>query len=726
MNPPFPICNFFCKKFFIPYFSRIITACTFIFLFSSTNIHAQNDSLRALVNNATSDTAKFRICNRLSVTLSSTDNKSSIFFAREAEALAKKANDKRGLSEAMNNLGYALYYSGKSDSAILVFLQSIKLSRMAGDSNNVIFALNRLGFIYREKGDYPKALIAYNQALASNVGEKFIAEAANSYLNIGVVYHDQNNLKDALRYEETGLNLYRKTNDEGRIANSLARIGNIYLDQKDSAKALDYYQQSMALFSHNNNQRGVAVCLNNIGNIYDGRKEKLKALDYYNRALAIRESIGDKNGVALICNNIANNYLELKQYEKAIYFFNKSLTISRELDYRDEMKSNYLGLSSVYESLGDDKKALDFYKHYHAINDSLFNDKNNKQVNELNTKFDTERRQKQIESLSKETELSQLALQRERTRNWFMISAVLLLVVLVAVVWQNATKSKRANQILKQQKNEITLQKKIVEEQNRDILDSINYAQRIQHAVLPSQDEMHKLFPQSFVFFRPRDIVSGDFWWIGQSGDTKIVAVADCTGHGVPGAFMSLIGNTALNEVVKEKHISDPGEILTQLAHNIVAALKQENKTDAPEVSTSGVVKDGMDIALCCIDEKAGVLKYSGANNPLYFIRNGKMEEIKGDRQPVGIFDGELKPFTVHTLLLKDIDAVYIFTDGFADQFGGESGKKFKYSQLKQLLFDRHKKSPSEQEQDLEAVFQKWRGNLDQVDDVLVAGIKIG
>lgn len=681
--------------------------------------------MNAIVNSAKSDTAKFRICNKLSVSLSGNDNKSSIHYAKQAETIAIKNNDKRGQSEAMNNLAFALYYSGKSDTAKTIFLRSIKLSREVGDSSNIIFAMNRLGFLYREKGDYPNALISYNQALASNVGEKNKSEAANSYLNIGVVYHDQHNLKDALRYEEIGYKLYLETGEEGRIANCLARIGNIYLDAKDTLKALDHFQRSMVLFKKANYARGVAVCLNNIANIYKDQHETQKAIDYYNRALTIRENIGDKNGVTILCSNLGELYYEEKQYEKSIFYFNKSLALAISLDYLEEMKANYSGLSETYEALGDNERALAYHKLYYAINDSLFNDKNNEQVNELNTKFDTERRQKAIESLTKENDLKVIALEEQKRRNLFMASALVLLVLLVFVIYRNATKSKRANAILEKQKNEIAVQKKIVEEQNRGMLDSINYAQRIQFAILPTQDETRDLFPESFVLFRPRDIVSGDFWWIGKVGKIKIIAIADCTGHGVPGAFMSLIGNTALNEVIKEKHISDPGEILTELAHNIVTALKQDTKPVSNVDYSMGLVKDGMDIALCCIDEEKGELKFAGANNPIYYVSKGELHAIKGDRQPVGIFSRELKPFTVHTIPLKDIDMIYIFTDGYADQFGGDHGKKFNYSRLKELLFSIYDKELSQQKNILEKSFDEWKEKLDQVDDVLLAGIKI-
>ncbi|MCX6311412.1 MAG: tetratricopeptide repeat protein [Bacteroidetes bacterium] len=707
-------------------FSAIFYFFFFLLLAIPRLAISQNDSLLSLVKNAGSDTAKFRICNQISVKLSPTDNKSSIYFAKQALEIATKRKNNLEKSEAMNNLAYALYYSGESDTALNIFHKSIKLARAVGDSNNVIFAMNKLGFIYREKGDYPKALISYNQALTSNIGEKNVEEAANSYLNIGVIYNDQKNYKDALRYEETGLRLYQKAGNESRVANSYARIGNTYLDLTDTIKAIDYYEKSLALFSKSNNLRGIAVCLNNLANIYNYQNNIPKAIDYYNRALEIREKIGDKNGIALICNNLGDLYIEDGKFDQAILYENKSLALARELDYRDMMKSDYLSLSKAYEKLGDDKKALDYYKQYYEINDSIFNEKNSEQVNELNTKFDTERRQKAFESLAKENNLKAVALDEQKRRNLFMGSALVLLVILVFVIYRNATKSKQANVILEKQKNEIALQKKIVDEQHHDMLDSINYAKRIQFAVLPTQEEMRELFPGSFVFFRPRDIVSGDFWWIGKSGKTKIVAVVDCTGHGVPGAFMSLIGNTALNEVVKEKHITDPGEILTQMANVVVAALKQTN-FDRPEgnlLSMKGV-KDGMDISLCCIDEENNVLKFAGANNPLYYITNGEMHEIKGDRQPVGVFQGHLKPFTVHTIPLKDLDAFYMFTDGFADQFGGASGKKFKYSQLKETLLTISGKNLAQQKNSIEKTFDDWKGELDQVDDVLLAGVII-
>jgi serine phosphatase RsbU (regulator of sigma subunit) len=682
----------------------------FIFFFPSL-ISAQVDSLRRIISSTKEDSVKFRLCNEFSETLSASDNKSAMAFAQMAIAIAEKHSDKKGKSKGMNNFAYALYYTGKSDSAIKILNESIALSREAGDSSNIYWALNRVGFIYREKGDFAKALIAYNQALASNTGEKNKVEAANSYLNIGVIYNDQKNYPDALRYEEKGLKLYTEAGETARIANCYARLGNTYLEMKDTLKATKDYETSLGLFTKANNPRGIAVCLNNIANIYKDKKDIPKALDYYGRAMAMREKIGDKNGVAIICNNMGVLYTGLKDYDKAIELFEKSVQISKDLGFKDQLKDNYSGLSQAYEEKGDDRAALTYYKLYKETYDSLFNEKNNQQINELNAKFDTERQKRDNEELTKENEF-------QVRKNLFMTAAIGLLLILVRVVWRNARRSKQANVLLQQQKNEISSQKKIVEEQHRDILDSINYAKRIQRAVLPTQEDIHKLFPRSFCFFRPRDIVSGDFWWIGETGSTKLIAVADCTGHGVPGAFMSLIGNTALNEIVKEKHIADPGEILQHLSQYIVTSLKQENN---PELMSG--VKDGMDISLCAIDETNGVLKFAGANNSLYYVEQGMLKEAKGDRQPVGVFEGLIKPFTVHSLPLKNIDAFYIFSDGFADQFGGPQGKKFKSAQLQELINASWKKTPAEQSEALSTAFYSWKGNLDQVDDVLLMGV---
>ena len=264
---------------------------------------------------------------------------------------------------------------------------------------------------------------------------------------------------------------------------------------------------------------------------------------------------------------------------------------------------------------------------------------------------------------------------------------------------------------------EVMMQKEIVETQNKEIKDSILYAKRIQEAILPSQDEISKAFPDSFVLFKPRDIVSGDFYWFSEKHGKLVIAVADCTGHGVPGAFMSMIGNTLLNEIVNEKEVIEPYHILFQLRENIMKCLKQ--------TGAEGENKDGMDIALCVFDRTNLHLEFAGANNPLYLISEEELLEIKGDKQPIGVYAGETKPFTNHLKVLKKGDCIYIASDGYADQFGGTNGKKFKYKQMKDLLVSSKNMSMQEQKIVLENNIEQWRGDLEQVDDILMLGIRI-
>ncbi|MDQ3110462.1 MAG: SpoIIE family protein phosphatase [Bacteroidota bacterium] len=269
---------------------------------------------------------------------------------------------------------------------------------------------------------------------------------------------------------------------------------------------------------------------------------------------------------------------------------------------------------------------------------------------------------------------------------------------------------------------ELELKKDIIEEKNKDITDSINYAKKIQEALLPAMTLKEKLFPESFILFLPRDIVSGDFYWFTEKNGKKLIAAVDCTGHGVPGAFMSMIGNAFLNQVVNEKGCTQPAEILNQLRDLIIAALKQ--------TGSSGENKDGMDISLLAFDSEKGTVEFAGANNPLW-IANGNvapgvspLTEIKGNKQPIGIYAGDAQPFTNHEFKVNEGDTFYIFTDGFADQMGGTTGKKFRYKTFKELLLSLNGKTMKEQEATTSKTIKDWKGLLDQTDDILVMGIK--
>jgi PAS domain S-box-containing protein len=283
--------------------------------------------------------------------------------------------------------------------------------------------------------------------------------------------------------------------------------------------------------------------------------------------------------------------------------------------------------------------------------------------------------------------------------------------------------------------NEIAEQSHIIEQKNKDITDSINYAKRIQEAILPTEEEMKEVFDDYFVYYRPKDIVSGDLYWAnavtttpkdGSGKKVSLIAAIDCTGHGVPGAFMSIVGHTILEQTLTDPNVNNPGAALDYLTQGVIRTLKQKAGDDFS-------IKDGMDIALCALDRAGMKLEFSGANNPMYLVRNGVLSEYKGDKQPIGAYIKDQKPFSNTQIALEKGDCIYIFTDGIADQFGGPKGKKFKYKQLQQLLIDNYLKPMKEQRAAVHSAVEQWMNHpgadeklgYEQTDDMLLIGFRV-
>jgi serine phosphatase RsbU (regulator of sigma subunit) len=309
-----------------------------------------------------------------------------------------------------------------------------------------------------------------------------------------------------------------------------------------------------------------------------------------------------------------------------------------------------------------------------------------------------------------------------RTSAAYTAYALLLAGFFYGGIKLNSRRLRAANISLQKTINDATLeirkQKEQIEDKNKDITDSIRYAKRLQTAILKPETALGSYFDDGFILFKPKDIVSGDFYWFEKFGNLSLIAAADCTGHGVPGAFMSIIGCNLLSQTVNEHAITKPAAILNSVNKGLSKVLQQRSE----EVS----VKDGMDIALCVFNSETMMLEYSGAYNPMWLIREGNLIEFKADKFPVGAFlDNQVRIFTNHEMPVQKGDLVYLFSDGFADQFGGPEGKKFKYKALKKLILDNYQKSASVQKNIFDEVFEEWMGGLEQVDDVLLMGVKI-
>ncbi|MCK4662640.1 MAG: SpoIIE family protein phosphatase, partial [Bacteroidales bacterium] len=352
---------------------------------------------------------------------------------------------------------------------------------------------------------------------------------------------------------------------------------------------------------------------------------------------------------------------------------------------------------------------------------------------------------KEIHLLNRKNEIAFLKINRQKNFNYFIISVVLFLSIIIYIIYsaykakqkinkllqlknqkitqqkedieENNTELEQQKEEINTQKDEIEKQRDIVIQQKEEIIDGIVYAKRIQNALSPSKEILIKSIPEYFILDLPQGIVSGDFYWFSKINNKIIIAVADCTGHGVPGAFMSMLGITMLNKIINEKAIVKPNEILDRLRNNVIASLHQTGK--------SGEANDGMDISLITIDKKNNYLEYAGANNSAYLYRNNELTEIFADKMPIGIYREIETPFSCQKMSIQTGDIIYLFTDGYADQFGGSKGRKFLYKNFKILLKEIHHLPMYKQKTSLFKTHRKWKENNEQLDDILIMGIKI-
>lgn len=406
-----------------------------------------------------------------------------------------------------------------------------------------------------------------------------------------------------------------------------------------------------------------------------------------------------------------------KQKDLLDKYAGEAYTLAQKTRSWSVIKYSALWLSEAYEKIGDDKKALFFYKALMSVNDSITNrtriDK--KSHEELQSGFEEKMRSIKQEQEKRQT----IADERERNKKIItniLIAGFILSVILLAAAVRGYIAKKKANVVVTQQKNEVEKQKLKIEEKNKEITDSINYAKIIQRSILPDPQEIMKAFPDSFGLYKPKDVVSGDFYWFAKQGDIAMIAAADCTGHGVPGALMSMLGNDKLHAAVGA-NLADPGEILSFVNEGVKTTLKQD------ELHKSS--QDGMDIALCCFDLKKNMLRYAGANRPLWLIRGGQLTEYKPTKSPIGGSTVGNQKFIINEIQLKKGDSIYISTDGYADQQGGDKGKKLMSKNLKELLISIQHVPILEQEKVLEEKLRGWQGNFEQVDDILVIGIQV-
>jgi serine phosphatase RsbU (regulator of sigma subunit) len=511
-----------------------------------------------------------------------------------------------------------------------------------------------------------------------------------------------------------------KTNQN--IASGYQHLASYYESKKDTMGCLNSFRLAIIYNDKAGNFRNEPLIMGNMGNAYRGFGYLDSALAIQQKSLALRIKFQVTEGIMYCYGSIAQIYLAKRQYFQAIDYANKAIKLSIDHNFHDYDNDYFEVLTNAYAKTGDYKLAYYYQDKFYSYKDSMNKIHNDKEIYQLKNEQKEAQQQadfdKKAALLNAEKEKSDAIGKADNKRHKIILAFVLCIALIIAVVaigiFRSLKITRKQKEVIEEQKNMVEQQKEIVEEKNKEILDSITYAKRLQDAILPPLSIIKQYLPESFVLYKPKDIVAGDFYWMERAGDNILIAAADCTGHGVPGAMVSVVCSNALNRTVKEFKITEPGKILDRVRELVLETFEKSESN----------VQDGMDISLCCINTQTKEIQWSGAYNPLWYAQGGELKEVAPDKQPIGKHEGQ-KPFSTHLLKLKKGDTLYLFTDGYADQFGGPKGKKFKYKQLQEKLLAVSHQPMEKQKQELETVLEQWKGNLEQVDDVLVIGIRV-
>jgi len=811
--------------------------------FSKASFIAENE-------NNYSDFAKYQ--RNIALTYKKNNNYDSAFKVLEmtykklqstddAKATAKVLVTFASLQTKQNDYAEAIHY----------YELAIDYWEKSGDTTSLAKSCGSLGVIHNIVGNHQEALINLFRSvkLYTTVDNK---DGIASYLgSIGNVYTDLKDYDKAYEYYNKAKNMFDTIQRKGGIAASYGNMGIILNSQGKHENALESYFNALRIFKEIDSKIGIETALTNIGDTYEMLEDYDKALEYFLESLKIKEEIGAKEHQTYSLNGIASVYLKRNKLKLSIQYAKKSLELAEETNSLAQIKEASRILSEAFFNLNNYKEAYNYQGRVMKLKDSLYSIEKDKKIAKLQTKFEVEKKEKEIELQKTEIARKDAILKQKNTQRNALFAVVILLLALTLIIfiaykhrkntslklkkqndkienqaltleinnreleklsivasktnnaiiissaegdieWVNDSFTKMFGYSLKEFRKErgenirdasnnceikdsinkaietkmplfytskaetktgkkiwiqttltpitddsgviknivaidtditglkiaenmIKEQNKQLELKNRNITDSIKYARRIQEAILPPEKIVKQCLEDSFILFKPKDIVSGDFYWIHNVLQKVLFSVVDCTGHGVPGAFVSIVGHNGLNRIVKEMGITKPGLILDKLHEMVLDTFSSQENND---------VRDGMDIALCCFDTKTNMLEYAGAYNPLCLVREGHMQEIKADKQSVGSTLRNTR-FANNNIQIQKGDTVYIFTDGYSDQFGGEKGKKFMRKPFRDLLLSLQEFSMQEQKEVLNTTINEWQGKLEQVDDILVMGVRI-
>ncbi len=554
---------------------------------------------------------------------------------------------------------------------------------------------NDLGSIYTDKGDYNSAAHWLMKSIKLHDQLNNPLMLSKSLLNLGLIFYYQKNYDLALRYYQDALKIRENLKDSTGIAFILNNMGIVYYLKQNTAQAIKYFTKALEIHKKKNSLRHMSLPLFNIGEIYFEQAKYDPALHYYQQSYRIDTLLHDEASEIKSLLKIAQTYAMLQQYERAMKLSQRALDMAIKIDSKEDIKDAYLTLSELYRDKNNYKKAFEYLELSGKIKDTLYNISLVEKVAELQLKYESEKKDLKLQQ-------QHATIQHQKTINRILFISITAIIIFLVFGIIEYVQKRKAFKILAIQKKNIT--------------DSIRYASKIQSALLPPDDFMKKLLPESFIFYLPKEVVSGDFYWVSSLNDRIYIALADCTGHGVPGAFMSMLGFAYLNEIVSRNPNIKSSEILDLLRIKVKESLHQHEGSES---------KDGMDIALAIYIPTEKKIEYSGANIPLMICRDKKIFYLPPDKMPIGFYFQEINPFSSTIVYLQPNDIVYLSSDGYSDQFGGNSMKKLGKVRFEQILIEASTLPIKAQRYFLEEKFLEWQNEIEQIDDISILGIKI-
>ncbi len=627
------------------------------------------DSLMLVLSTAEKDSSLLRLNLLIADDLIFANPDTTEFFLERAFILAEELNDSASLARILNLKGILNSIRGRQLSGLEYYQQSLHYYEALKDSEGASKCINNIGTIYSELGNDSAAIAQFKESYTITMKLGRLHNAANNLFNISSSYIALYDLDSAMHYAERLKTLQKESNEIFIDPSSL--LGNIYLEKGELDSALVYYKKFYEFVEKNNDEHFTVSAMVGLANVYRLQKNHNKALSLLNNA-----------------------------QERA-----------KEFDFKDHLLKICSEKAKVYEETGNFTEAYRCQLNYQSLKDSLDLFNNASQINELNARYESAKREKEI--IKKDLIISE----QEASRKAITVTAFLVILSVLAITIIVACfllKGRKINKILH-------LQNKEINKQRHKIISSINYAKKIQNSILIPEDVIKQHFPDSFVYFKPRDIVSGDFYWFAEIGDKIMLSTIDCTGHGVPGAFMSLIANSKLNKVVNEKKIYNPSDVLNEVHKEIIQSLNQDTGLHSAQ--------DGMDMSLCLIDKKERKITFAGAQNSIYLVQGESLEEIKADALSIGgtAFASKMNGHNFNNREIRYEKGAYLFlsTDGLLDQFGGDDGRKFNKARFRKLLVEISEKGITHAKNHIDTRFDEWRNTYSQLDDILIIGAKL-